>query len=379
LDALRACGIDVHLVTGCAIDGRADLAALLARTAATTLVDLAGLGTFDAVRICDAAGCRYLNACFDHWPGEEGPSDPEARRVMIAAQALHPSERPSGLQLGHVIGAGMNPGLVNALAARAFIELLRCAGLDAAPPTAGAGARAALVHALGVYALYVTEDDSSSWSHPSTDEFACSWHPRHCLEELLEAETMATDDARLVGLGHRPIDRMYDVRVGEQRVAGFVVPHDEIVTLSFAWPGLEMAYIYRPAPASRAALAAHPQRAAADWTIRRLYPPHDVVEHGHDTVGVLLCSTSLGELWIGFDNDVAQASAYHSNPTQLQVAAGVLAAWLELAGAPAGAWVMEELDEGRVLAAAQAVLGPVKIVWDRQASPRPLRSRRVAR
>lgn len=377
--ALRARGIHVRVVAGRSIDGRADLEALLDEFPSATVVDLAGLGSYDAITICDARGCRYLNACFDHWPGAEGPADPADRRVMIAARSLHPSRRPLDLRHGHVVGAGMNPGLVNALANRAIPELARLVACPLDTTARDHDSRSALVRALALHALYVTEEDTSTWSSPSTDEFACSWHPRHCLEELLEDETMITQHGEVVGLGHRPVDANYEVRVADEIVAGYVVPHDEVVSLGYAWPGLEMAYVYRPAPGSRAALAAHPDRAAAQWPIRRLYPPYDAVQSGRDTVGVLLCSRTFGELWLGFDNDVTHAAACGSNPTQLQVAAGVLAAWLALPDTPPGTWVVEDLDTSRVLTAAEAILGPTRMVWDREAPPRSLGSRRVLR
>jgi homospermidine synthase len=98
---------------------------------------------------------------------------------------------------------------------------------------------------------------------------------------------------------------------------------------------------------------------------------------GQDRVGVLLCSRRFGELWMGFDTDVATGLAFGTNATQLQVAAGVLAGWSQL-GQRRGIHFVEDLDWREFLASASEVLGSPVVVHDASARPTPLADRVVA-
>jgi homospermidine synthase len=95
---------------------------------------------------------------------------------------------------------------------------------------------------------------------------------------------------------------------------------------------------------------------------------------GQDRVGVLLCSRRFGELWLGFDTDVSAGLALGTNATQLQVAAGVLAGWIQL-GSRMGIHFVEKLDWQAVLKVVGEVLGPTVMVHDPMAVPLTLADR----
>jgi hypothetical protein len=234
---------------------------------------------------------------------------------------------------------------------------------------------------LDLHTLLFTEIDTTTTRDaldPASDRFPCTWSPGGCLEELLEPEAMITASGELEVLSHAPHRALYEARCGDELIRGHLVPHEELVSLGAMYPSVDLAYCYRLPPASEAALAASPDRPAAQWLTRRLYPPDHLGDlGGFNRVGVLLCSHTLGELWIGWQTAVADALPYSTNATLLQVSAGVLAGWHELRRAAPGIYLPEDLDSARTLALAEQLLGPPRVVWDREAPARSVVARRV--
>ena len=156
------------------------------------------------------------------------------------------------------------------------------------------------------------------------------------------------------------------------------MPHEEVTTIGARFPELEVAYIYRILPRAFRALLDHPRRGPQDWATRNLYPPTTGALSGENRVGVLLCSRRYGEYWIGFGNRVAEGLRYGTNATLLQVAAGVIAGWRSLEP-NRGVHLVEELDCGRFLETAEAILGPAQTFWDRRAPIAGVEQRRTKR
>jgi hypothetical protein len=279
---------------------------------------------------------------------------------------LLPPSRPSLDRCSHLIGSGANPGIVNALA---FMALTLFANRLGVPAT---------VDALDLSAILITEDDTTVEDNAldATGVFAMTWSPFHCLEELFEPAAFCARDGRVVSLGHRPTARWYRARCGDREIEGMAVPHEEIATLARRFSTVEIGFVYRIPPAARRALAAHPDRTMpAAWRMRRLCPPWTRALAGADRVGVLLCSRRFGELWAGFDTDVATGLALGTNATQLQVAAGILAGWMQL-GRNKGIHFVEDLNWQEFVRVAGEVLGSPVIVHDPSARARSLADRR---
>src|SRR5690606_7757152 len=129
-------------------------------------------------------------------------------------------------------------------------------------------------------------------------------------------------------MDHPPYAGAYRVRCGDCLVDGMLVPHDEVVTLGWRHPTVEVGFVYRLPPATRAFLADLPPDDPSKFPVLRLYPPH-LRERlvGRGCVGVLLCSRRYGELWLGFRTDASEGRRWGTNATELQVAAGVVAGW----------------------------------------------------
>ena len=78
----------------------------------------------------------------------------------------------------------------------------------------------------------------------------------------------------------------------------------------------------------------------------------------------------------GFDTDVAKGLTLDTNATQLQVAAGILASWMQL-GQIRGIHFVEDLKWREFLRVVAEVLGPPVIVHDASAISRTLADRGV--
>jgi homospermidine synthase len=335
-----------------------DLMRLVRENHITEVVDLSSIDTRDCASACDAERTHFLCTSVEEWPGQVSiPTDAAISRLL-------PPLRPHLENASHLVGTGANPGIVNALV---------FAALQAFADRIGVGASAA---ELDLYAALITEEDTTADSSQSesTDVFAMTWSPQHCLEELCEPRAFAARAGRIEDLGHRPTERWYRARCGESVIEGMAVPHEEIVTLARRFPTLEIAFLYRIPLAARRALATHSSRNPGAWSTRRLYPPFTGSIAGEDRVGVLLCSRRFGELWMGFRTDVAAGLALGTNATQLQVAAGVLAGWSQI-GTRSGILFVEDLDWHAYLDTAIEVLGAPIVVHDAGAPPMLLEDR----
>lgn len=357
---------DTLTLPALAVRSADDLAALLRAHPAAAVIDLAELGTFDCIEACARAGASYVSTSCEPWP-HEAPAPGSDGGVLEQARRLLPPHRPTLPGGSHLVGTGMNPGVVNALAQAAVATFAARVGVAADP------------EALALYAMLVTEEDTTTRTDGRDDAgcFAITWRPRSCLEELHEPAAAYVQHGRAVALPHPPTAAEYRVRCGDRTIEGLVVPHEELVTLGHRFPTLELAFVYRLPPAARRFLAAPPPGDPMAHPTARLYPPHATLLQGHDRVGVLACSRRFGELWLGYHTAVEHGLRYRTNATELQVAAGLVAGWEQLGAVP-GIHTVEELDGARYLARVSALLGPPLCVYDPHAPVTPLPHRRVA-
>lgn len=342
------------------VDSAQDLAGLIERHGVTQVIDVSSIDTVDCTQVCERLGVDFLCTSVEEWPRRGSvPTDQAIARLL-------PPLRPILERQSQLVGSGANPGIVNALAFAAIDEFAQ--RMQVAPTA----------EALELGAILITEEDTTveEGAAERTDVFAMTWSPMHCLEELFEPVAFAARSGELVSLGHQPTARWYRARCGDETIEGMAVPHEEIATLARHLQTVEIGFIYRIAPAARRALAQHPdKRSSAAWRTHRLCPPWATRLSGRDRIGVLLCSRRYGELWMGFDTDVARGLALGANATQLQVATGVLAGWSQL-GRVKGIHFVEDLDRQEFVRFVSDLLGPPLIVHDRSIGPRSLAERR---
>jgi saccharopine dehydrogenase-like NADP-dependent oxidoreductase len=341
-----------------------DLLALIESHGVDLVIDLAGLGALDCARACGTQGVDYLCTSLENWPDPVPDRTAAHRRQLLHARNLLPHNRPTFDAGSALMGSGMNPGLISALVESG---LRRFAARVHTEPT---------VKALDLYAIALTEQDTTICDGLPPDVFPMTWSPQLCLDELFEPVTMMTVEGEPVELAHAPHEVLYRIRCGDRIIEGYMVPHDELVTLGHRFPEVELAFIYRLPPQAHAYLQATPASDPDDFDMTLLEPAVSGPVHGRDRMGALLCSRRHGELWVGFDTDARQGIAYGTNATELQVAAGVIAGWRQL-GRIAGLHTVEELDSRVLLDDAQSILGNVTEHHDPHAPVVPLRSRRA--
>ncbi len=360
-DAPRPANAIGTLLPPVVIESADDLGRLARDHAITQVVDVSSIDTVDCTQACDSLGADFLCTSVEEWSGQPPlPTDEAIARLL-------PPRRPVLERRSHLVGSGANPGIVNALVFTAIEEFAR--RVDVAPT----------VEALEIESILITEEDTTTetGASASTDVFPMTWSPLHCLEELFEPAAFCARDGRVESLGHAPTARWYRARCGDRVIDGMAVPHEEVATLARRLPTVEIAFLYRIAPAAIETLAAHAGAPPpATCTTHRLCPPWATALTGRDRVGVLLGSRRFGELWQGFDTDVATGLALGTNATQLQVAAGIVAGWSQL-GRRKGIHFVENLDCAQFVDVATAVLGPLVVVHDPDARPRPLADRAV--
>lgn len=342
-----------------------ELAELVAEHRVEQVIELAAVDTWDCLEACAAAGASFLTTTFDTWEGTE-QFDPDDPFCMLRARGLF---TPPDVEHGtHLVCMGMNPGLVNLLVAAGLRELGERSG------------RPASLDALDVHAILFTELDETEVVDAPADplRFASTWSPDGCLDEILEPHAMINVAGELTRLDHPPHRARYRARCGADSIVGCLVPHEELVSLGAMYPTVELAYVYRMPPAGELALAAAPDRRPADWPTRRLYPPdHGDDLRGFNRIGALICSRSLGELWIGWETPVELGRRWSSNATLLQVAAGVIVGWTMAERLEPGIWLPEDLDSRHALGLASEILGPPRAIWDPSAPVVAVRDRRI--
>lgn len=341
-----------------------DLTRLIEARDIDVVVDLAGLGALDCARACGERGVDYLCTSLENWPEAVPDRTAAHRRQLLHARNLLPHNRPA-LEGSALVGSGMNPGLVSALVETGLQRF--ATRVHAADET---------VSALDIYAIALTEVDTTTCDDLPAGVFPMTWSPQLCLDELFEPVTMMTIDGEPVELGHAPHEALYRARCGDRLIEGYMVPHDELVTLGHRFPEVELAFIYRLPPQAQAYLEATRVADPEAVDVTSLEPAVSGPVHGRDRMGALLCSRRYGELWVGFDTDVDQGIVYGTNATELQVAAGVIAGWRQL-GRVHGLHTVEELDPGALLDDAQSILGPVVEHHDPHAPIMSLRARRA--
>ncbi|GEM_PF-2228103 len=361
----------------CSLESEDQLAALLREHHIDEVIELAMVGTRGCLIACAAHGASYLSTAYDIWARAKLDDEFGGRSMLRARELFAPPDIDAGT---HVLCMGMNPGLINLLVEAAIQELARRCGR---PPS---------LDALELHAIVFSEDDGtvrtpSGLGPGSSPElapplappltFSSTWSPEACLEELLEPAAMITRNGELATLDHRPHEALYAARCGDRDIQGHLVPHEELVTLGAMYPSVEIAYVYKLARAAAEALATAPERGHEEWATTQLYPPHDTALQGYNELGVLLCSRSLGELWLGWRTDMDQALALGTNAVLLQVGAGVVAGWTALREHEPGIWLPEDLDRTRTLGIAESILGPLRSVWDPRAPARDIAARRV--
>lgn len=390
---------------------RDNLAAVLGAAAdpGDLLINLSvSINCLDLADWCQAAAVMYIDTAFEPW-GDNifGEAQPPAERTMYWEHhhaRRHAAARWERTGPTALFGHGANPGLVSHFAKAAVIEIaqaIRGRGEFAIPANRAQWAQ--LAQSLGVKVIHISERDTQIISEPKVPgEFVNTWSIFSFIEESCRPVEIGWGTHELLRpLGARdhlqgrrnslwvPVAssdfllRSWVPRGGP--IEGIALPHSETITLSdyFTLDDADgpayrptVAFCYLP---SDGALASIHEVRMSNWS---LPVSHRIVAEeiisGADELGVLVLGPERTGWWYGSHLDIGQTREILSgtNPTALQVAAGVLSAskWI-LENTNRGYLESEDLPYQDILEAARPYLGTVVSTptsWDPLQGRRPL-------
>ena len=353
------------------------------------LVNLSvGIDSIALADWCHHNGVVYLDTALEPWEGFIDDSDkPPVERTEYAlhqrarhrAQAAWRADGPTA-----VFTHGANPGLVSHFAKAALLDLARSRDPETATPVCRE-AWARLARDCGVKVIHISERDTQVSGRPKQPgEFVNTWSiPGFVEEAMMPVEFGWGSHEKTLPLGaHRqvegPCNTIYLERPAARfllrswvplggQIMGLALPHSETVTLSeYLTLERDGTLDYRPT-VSFVYLACDDAMASLHETVMngwRMQPKErilfDEITGGRDELGVLLLGDGPSGWWYGSQLDIHEARrlAPGSNPTALQVAAGVVSAALWAARNPKrGYCEPEDLPHQEILETARPYLG----------------------
>ena len=337
---------------------------------------------------CHRNGVVYLDTALEPWEGYVDDSHKPAaerteyafhQRVRGLAKATWRADGPTA-----VVTHGANPGLVSHFAKAALLDLARSTAPETATPASREG-WAKLARDLGIKVIHISERDTQVAGRPKEPgEFVNTWSiPGFVEEAMMPVEIgWGSHEKALPPGAHRqtagPCNTVYMERPAGQvllrswvplggPILGLALPHSESVTISeYLTLESDGAVTYRPTVAfvylpCDGAMASLHETMMSGW---RMQPRErilfDEITAGRDELGILLLGEGPNGWWTGSQLDIHEARrlAPGSNPTALQVAAGVVSAALWAAKNPnRGYCEPEDLPHEEILAAARPYLG----------------------
>lgn len=352
-----------------------------------------GVDSVELADWCQSRGALYLDTAIEPWEGFVEDADrPVGERTEYA---LHQRARkvakgwtrdgPTAL-LTH----GANPGLVSHFAKAGLIEVARGLGIGFEAPTRAAD-WAGLARQTGTRVIHISERDTQISSRPRVPgEFVNTWSIAGFIEEAMMPVEIGwgTHEEKLPpragrhaeGPGNAIFLRraaanffLYSWVPSHGQILGMSLPHSESVTISdfLSLRDGEGRVVYRPTvtfvylPCDDALASLHETMMGGWQEPERQRVIGREIEDGADELGVLLLGHGLNGLWYGSRLDIGQARRIvpHSNPTALQVAAGVVSGALWAVRNPrAGFREPESLPHEEILADARPYLGDVESV-----------------
>lgn len=349
-----------------------------------------GISSLDLAAWCQARGALYIDTAIEPWEGfVENASVPVAERTEYAfhqaareAGAAWPEGSPTAL-----FTHGANPGLVSHFAKAGLMDVAERMGLETPVPADRRG-WAELAARTGTKVIHISERDTQIADYPKRPwEFVNTWSIDGFIEEAMMPVELGwgTHERRMPADAreHRSGPRntiylevpaatyfLYSWVPGHGQILGLALPHSETITLSdlLTLTDESGTVTYRPTvgfvylPCDDALTSLH-EVLMSGWQMpeRQRILTSEIVE-GADELGTLLLGHGLGGWWHGSRLDIEQARRIvpHSNPTALQVAAGVVSGAMWVVRNPAeGFCEPEDLPFDEVLADARPYLGDV--------------------
>lgn len=326
-----------------------------------------GIDSLAVADWCQRHGVAYIDTALEPWEGFVEDSDLSAgerteyvlhQRARRHAAGNWDNDGPTA-----IITHGANPGLVSHFAKAALVEVADAMDLDYDMP-ARRKDWARLAQRTGTKVIHISERDTQVSTRPKMPgEFVNTWSIPGFIEEAMMPVELGwgTHERTLPEGGFEQEDgpgntiyldqpaarfQMYSWVPTSGQILGLALPHSENVTLSDyltveanGEPAYRptVAFVYLPCDDAFTSLHETMMSGWKEPDGQRVIK--DDVISGQDELGVLLLGHGLNGLWYGSQLDIAESRRIvpHSNPTALQVAAGVVSASL---------WVMDNPNEG---------------------------------
>jgi homospermidine synthase len=345
-------------------------------------VDVSSLALID---LCWQRNARYLDTSTEPWEG--GYTDPSLPISERSNYALRDRVLEYGLKMKEgptaVIAHGANPGLISTFAKKALLDLARDNGVSASPSSKLEWAQ--LACSLGIKAIHIAERDTqNTHEYKIRDEFVNTWsvdgmiseslqpaelgwgsHERHWPEDAERHESGCGAAIYLKRPGAATRVRSWTPLEGAYH--GFLITHNESISLADYFTIKDGAKVlYRPTvhyayhPCDDAVLSLY-ELSGNNWqpqSAKRIL--RDEICDGMDELGILLMGNAKGVYWYGSRLTIQEARQLvpYNNATSLQVAAGVLAAFVwALRNPNAGIVEAEDIDHDFVLEICRPYLG----------------------
>ena len=326
-----------------------------------------GIDSLDVADWCHRNGVAYIDTALEPWEGFiedfDLPAGERTEYFLHQRARRHAAENWEDDGPTAIITHGANPGLVSHFAKAALVEVADAMELDYDPPVRRRD-WARLAQRTGTKVIHISERDTQVSTRPKLPgEFVNTWSIPGFIEEAMMPVELGwgTHERTLPEGGFeqeegpcnaiyldQPAARfqMYSWVPTSGQILGLALPHSENVTLSDyltveanGEPAYRptVAFVYLPCDDAFTSLHETMMRGWREPDEQRVIK--DDVLSGQDELGVLLLGHGLNGLWYGSQLDIAESRRIvpHSNPTALQVAAGVVSASL---------WVMDNPSEG---------------------------------
>ena len=299
------------------------LEAHLRATKTDVLVDLTGGDPREMLRACSRTGTRYLNSAIEI----TGPMPCEPVRILDEMETFRAFREEIGSSVTGIVGAGMNPGIVQWLA----LDLIR-RNENRVP-----------------LACYVVEHDTTFFSDPARARPGVAyttWSPEGFMYEAAHSRPIFMRGQAPVALFENVYARQYRVRLGDHEFFAQLMPHEEVLSLGRLFD-METAFLYRVNDHTTEVLTDYARREASGGPMPECRPlPQNFAElTGADKVGVLLVYPDREVFAWNRMETIQVNERFGTNATYYQVACGTAAALASLLfdSLPSGLYYVDEL------------------------------------
>lgn len=355
----------------------------------------------DIILYCNKVGALYVDTVVEPWAGvylDPNLTSSDKSNYALREEVVCMKGQLEGGPTA-VIAHGANPGMVNHFVKRALLEIAALTAPDKKEPTDREG-WAKLAEDLGLKVIQVSERDTQqSYLQKKPNEFFNTWSVTgFIIEGIFQPAELGwgTHETELPRLGKSHLfgcdAAIYIEQPGaslkvrgwtpnEGPYHGFLVTHNEAIGIADYFTGLDDCGFesYRPTvfycyhPCDAAVLGVHEilGRNSKEQDVKHIMM--DDIVSGNDELGVLLLGDFNGDFsgyWHGSNLSIDQTRALipHNNATSLQVAIGVLSAFIWAVENPnRGLVEPEDMDHHRILEIADPYLGnvvSVKTDWN---------------